>query len=103
MARRKRSISRTIKSTKALVNVVNIDTKVVEERTYELPYALDDEKEILAEIERIYTDEPNIKPVYVISATIEENYYVASYEDFLKIATKVEKPVNDDDTEDYDD
>ena len=51
MARRKRSISRTIKSTKALVNVVNIDTKVVEERTYELPYALDDEKEILAEIE----------------------------------------------------
>lgn len=103
MARRKRSISRTIKSTKALVNVVNIDTKVVEERTYELPYALDDEKEILAEIERIYTDEPNIKPVYVISANIEENYYVASYEDFLKIATKVEKPVNEDDTEDYDD
>ena len=91
-------VTRTIKTTTAIVLCLDIDSGEPCNRSFTLPRERKNEKEILKAITPMLKDEPNIKPVHVVDTVINEQLYGMPETEFLSHASPITKSAADADT-----
>jgi hypothetical protein len=84
-------VTRTIKTTRAIVLCLDIDSGEPCNRAFTLPREQKNEKQILKAITPMLKDEPNIKPVHVVETIINEQLYGMPETDFLAHAAPITK------------
>lgn len=84
-------VTRTIKTTRAIVLCLDIDSGEPCNRAFTLPREQKNEKQILKAITPMLKDEPNIKPVHVVETIINEQLYGMTETDFLAHAAPIIK------------
>lgn len=84
-------VTRTIKTTRAIVLCLDIDSGEPCNRAFTLPREQKNEKQILKAITPMLKDEPNIKPVHVVETIINEQLYGMTETDFLAHAAPINK------------
>ena len=84
-------VTRTIKTTRAIVLCLDIDSGEPCNRAFTLPREQKNEKQILKAITPMLKDEPNIKPVHVVETIINEQLYGMTETDFLTHAAPITK------------
>lgn len=84
-------VTRTIKTTRAIVLCLDIDSGEPCNRAFTLPREQKNEKQILKAITPMLKDEPNIKPVHVVETIINEQLYGMTETDFLAHAAPITK------------
>jgi len=82
-------VSRTIKSTKAVIMCVNTETKTVDEIVVEVPRVHEDDNKLLKLIETDQMVKANLKPVSVVSKEVTEKLYSMTEHEFMLHATIV--------------
>ena len=91
-------VTRTIKTTEAIILCLDIDSGEPCNRSFTLPRERKNEKEILKAITPMLKDEPNIKPVHVVDTVINEQLYGMPETEFLSHASPITKSAADADT-----
>ena len=87
---RQPAVTRTIKTTKAIVKCVLLDSNSVEDLMFSVPRTYNTEKELMKAID-IVNENENIKPVAIVSTEVVEQLYAMSEADFIKYANPVER------------
>lgn len=84
---RKPQVTRTIKTTHAVVLCVNTEDRSTFEQTITLPRTYTDDKKLMKIIEGCF-DEPDspVKPISVISTEVKETLYGMTEEEFIQYA-----------------
>lgn len=84
-------VTRTIKTTTAIILCLDIDSGEPCNRSFTLPRERKNEKEILKAVAPMLKHEPSIKPVHVVDTVINEQLYGMSEADFLIHAVPITK------------
>ena len=82
-------ITRTIKSTEAVVLCVDTTNGETANQTFCLAGTYKDEKKLLKECGKVAPS--NVRPVYVVSKTEPTKRYAMTEETFIQYATPIEK------------
>lgn len=84
-------VTRTIKTTRAIVLCLDIDSGEPCNRSFTLPREQKNEKQILKAIVPMLKDEPNIKAVHVVETVVNEQLYGMPETEFLAHAAPITK------------
>lgn len=88
-------VTRTIKTTTAIVLCLDIDSGEPCNRSFTLPREQKNEKQILKAVAPMLKDEPNIKPVHVVETITNEQLYGMPETEFLSHASPITKSATD--------
>lgn len=86
-------VTRTIKTTTAIVLCLDIDSGEPCNRSFTLPREQNNEKQILKAVAPLLEDEPNVKPVHVVDTVINEQLYGMPETEFLAHAEPIAKTI----------
>ena len=84
-------VTRTIKTTTAIILCLDIDSGEPCNRSFTLPRERNNEKDILKAVTPMLRNEPSIKPVHVVYTIINEQLYGMPESDFLIHAVPITK------------
>lgn len=84
-------VTRTIKTTTAIILCLDIDSGEPCNRSFTLPREQKNEKQILKAVAPMLKYEPSIKPVHVVDTVVNEQLYGMPETDFLTYAVPITK------------